>query len=118
MNAECPTSSVGLRLVTVRHPKLGHLIQCRTAHQQLRRLPSEASRRHTIPKDHLNAEDCRFGQAPTMVAALALPLRAPNLTNSPQILIADLALGFPIAVLPNPSVALRRNGGNCPRVSL
>src|SRR5262245_48813045 len=106
MNIDLPTSSVGLHLVAVWHSKLRHSVQCRATHQYLCRSSGEASRQDPISQDRLDAEDCRFGQRASMIAALFLPGGASNGSNPPQILIASQTFGLRVAVLPNLSIML------------
>lgn len=47
-----------------------------------------------VAEDHFEAEDGRLGQAPAVVAGLALPLFAPDLAHPAQVLVARVALDF------------------------
>src|SRR5438067_13589258 len=87
--------------IAVGHPEVRHPVQRRTPHQHLRRLPVKAAGADPLAKDHLHAKDSRLGQGAPVVAAISLPWRAPCATDGSQVLIADVALTFRVAVLPD-----------------
>lgn len=108
--AHSPTElSLCRDLVAVGHPQVRHPVQRRAPHQQLRRLPVKAPRPDSLAKDHLHPEDCRLGQRAPMVVTFALPLRPPRAADAAQVLIAEVAFGFRVAVLPDARPLLRRD---------
>src|SRR5437764_1083667 len=86
--------------VAVRHPQVRHPVQGRAPHQQLRGLTLEAARARPLPEDHLQAEDRHLGQAPPMVAALALPCGSPVAADVAQVLVTVVPLALRVAVPP------------------
>ena len=111
MSVAIPQITVPLRShgVAVGHPQVRYPVQRRTPHQQLRRLSVKAARTDSLTEDHFHSKDLRLGQRTPMVLALSLPLSAPFVPDLSQVLIADVALGFPLPVLPDACPFARRD---------
>src|SRR5205085_10913106 len=112
MEADCHKVELRNRSqrIAVGHPQMRHRIQRRTPDQHLRRLPSKLPRTDAVSEDRLHSKHLRLGQAAPMIPYFLLPLLTPHLANSSQMLIANQSLFFTIAVLPDPSIAARRDG--------
>src|SRR5215210_1969838 len=101
--------SLGRDMVAVRHSQVRHPVQRRTPDKQLRRLSVKAARTNPFAEDHFHSKDLRLSQRAPMIACLALPLSPSFASDGTQVLIADMAFGFRVAVLPNLRSLLRRN---------
>ena len=55
-----------------------------------------------IAEDRLEVEDSCLRQAPEMIVVLLLPLFAPDLSDPPQVLVADVTLRLAVGEAPNP----------------
>src|SRR5829696_8893750 len=95
--------------IAVGHTQLCHPVQSRASDQHLRGLSFKPSRTHSFSEDHLHAKHRRLCKAPSVIAHFLFPLLSPHCTNPPQVLIADQALCFAVAVLPDVRPLLRRD---------
>src|SRR5262245_14618868 len=90
-----------------------HPIQCRAFDKHFVELILDFVTLKPLAKCCLVAKDRRFSERSPMVADFLFPSLLTNLTNAPQVLIARLALGFTISVLPDARPFARRNGRSC-----
>jgi hypothetical protein len=95
--------------VTVRHSQMRHRVQRRASDQPLRRLPGKLPRTDSPSEDRLDSIHLRLGQTPSVIIHFWLPLLAPHLPNAPQVLIANQAFRFAVAMLPDLRIAARRD---------
>src|SRR5436853_4085093 len=95
--------------VTVRHSQMRHLIQGRASDQHLRRLPSKLPRADSPSEDRFHSKHLRLGQTPSVITHFLLPPLAPHFPNPPQVLIANQAFLFAVAMLPDLRIAARRD---------
>ena len=63
-----------------------------------------------VAEDRLEPEDLCLRQAPATLAALTLPLLAPDFSDPPQVLITRMAFGFCICAPPDPRAFVWRDG--------
>ena len=91
-----------------------HPIQDRALEHQFFELIINLATLQPVAEDRLEAEDCRLRQTPTMIVALTLPLFAPDLSDPPQALVADVTLRLAVGVAPNPGPFAGRDGRHRP----
>ena len=86
-----------------------HSIQDRTLEHQFFELIINLASLQPVAEDRLEAEDCRLRQTPAMIVALTLPLFAPDFSDTPQVLVADVTFRLALSVAPYPGPPARRD---------